>query len=743
MKLRISHLKCFLYFTFLLLIAPQLFSEQINILILHSYHEGFKWTDDINRAIKNTLLEEEKDIQLFMEYMDSKRIPIEVLFPQLESLYITKYRRQPLDLIISSDNNAFSFLKLYRDDIFGQIPVIFTGVNSFTDALLDGFPLATGVTEDEDLSGTIDLILNLQPEVTHIAGISDFTSTGVLHRKRFADQISRYKDRVTLVPMAGLTLNDLTEQLRSLPEHSAVIYLSYFNDGAGNVFSGEEGVKIICNITNLPVYSLWDWAIWAGTIGGIVVSGEKQGIEAANMALAFLGGKAIEDIPVQKKSPNVPMFDFSQLNRVIDATERIPSNSILMNKPDSFYEQNKGLFWSVITFFVLLIALIISLLSDLLRRRKTAVILREQKNILMSTLNHIPLYVFWKDRKGNIIGGNKLFFDRFQSRGGETLAEPDFSQDERETIGELEIRSEKEPVLFYEVSLADSRGVTRDYVITVISYFDDDSPLNRILLMQDISRRHQLEIQLKQSQKMEALGRMSGGIAHDFNNLLTGIVGASDLLRADNLKSEERIEYLDMIQESCDQAAGLIKGLLSFSRKAPVKFTDITVNELLESVERILKRTIQKTIKLIICTEEKDLILSGDRSMMQSALLNLGINASHAMAGGGSLTYKAERVPSESVPRDNEYTPQEVDYLKISISDTGVGISPDILVNLFDPFFTTKEQGKGVGLGLSGVYGCVQSHGGRITVQSQLGEGSTFTIYLPMKANLPIDLLCS
>lgn len=713
-----------------LFMGVSLWGEGEDILILHSYHEGFNWTDSINESLKARLLSEKESFDLHVEYMDTKRVAPEELFPKLETILKHKYENNLPDVIICSDNNAFNFLKTYRDGIFGPVPVVFSGVNDFTSDMLDGFPYVTGVTEKADHRGTIEMILQLQPEVTHIAAISDSVPTGILHEKDFSRQQEYFNGRVELVSLAQLSRSELEEELSLLPKTTAVIFLSYYEDGSGVRMSGRESVIFFSQLCDFPVYALWDWMIGWGTVGGMVISGEAQGRIAADLTIQILRGTPADSIPVVTENTTLPLFDYFPLSEISGAMDRIPYDSVIMNRPTGFYEENKLLVWFVISIFSFMVLFIITLLFDRARRRKMSEDLAEQRNILKSTLDNIPLFVYWKDVKGKTIGGNKAYYSRF-CKGGTCVDGCEFSEEENSIIKGLEEETVKGAVLFREVQALDREGKQRDYIISVLP-LHQDTMLDKVILIQDISARRSLENQLKQSQRMEALGRISSGIAHDFNNLLTGILGAAELLRPKDVGEEEKDSYLDMITESCDQAHGLIKGLLSYSRKRPTEFTEVDVDKLLEGTESILNRTLKKTVVIRIAILHKGLKLMGDRSMLQSALINLGVNASDAMPEGGEIDLVLEKVGCGDLPVNENFTPLKRDYLMLRFCDSGEGIPADIVDHLFDPFFTTKAPGKGTGLGLAGVYGTVKSHKGLITVNSTPGEGSCFTLYFPL-----------
>lgn len=254
-----------------------------------------------------------------------------------------------------------------------------------------------------------------------------------------------------------------------------------------------------------------------------------------------------------------------------------------------------------------------------------------------------------------------------------------------------------------------------------------------VIVIKDISEEVLLREQLAQSQKMEAVGQLSSGIAHDFNNMLGGILGAAELL-ADERNKEENIELLDIIKKSAKRAAGLTRQLLDFSRKGKYASTSINMHKVINDTAEILKRTIDKSIKIELDLHSEYYKIMGDDSQLQNGLMNIGINASHAMPDGGILRFETEQVfLDESFCKSVHQKLTVGEYLAISIHDTGTGMSPEVMKKIFEPFYTTKEQGKGTGLGLAAVHGIVESHQGAIRVESILGEGSHFYLYFPLQ----------
>jgi signal transduction histidine kinase/CheY-like chemotaxis protein len=253
----------------------------------------------------------------------------------------------------------------------------------------------------------------------------------------------------------------------------------------------------------------------------------------------------------------------------------------------------------------------------------------------------------------------------------------------------------------------------------------------RIWTFHDITKRRQLEEQFRQSQKMEAVGQLTGGIAHDFNNLLTVILGCSEFIGEEAKENPRLSKMAKMILDAAQRGADLTHRMLAFARRQALQPKPIDVNRMLANMESILRRTLSADIDLEVIQSREDCTALVDLTQLESALLNLCVNARDAMPGGGRLIVEAgiATLDSSYAEQNADVTPGQ--YILIAVSDTGCGISPENLDRVFDPFFTTKEVGKGTGLGLSMVYGFVKQSQGHVKIYSESGVGTSVKLYLP------------
>lgn len=286
----------------------------------------------------------------------------------------------------------------------------------------------------------------------------------------------------------------------------------------------------------------------------------------------------------------------------------------------------------------------------------------------------------------------------------------------------------------YAISRKDGKSV---WVLANITAVRNDTNVSGLRIgLFDISDKKDLEQRFIHSQKMESIGQLAGGVAHDFNNILGGITGNADLLRMHLDPESKPYVNAERIMDAAMKASGLTRQLLLFSRKNNTEMVRIDIHETIESAVSMLRHTLDKRITVLKNLDASKHSVNGDAGHIENVLLNLGINARDAMPNGGVITFSTANVFVESKDfLSSEYETAVGDYCVIMVIDSGTGIDTGTMEHIFEPFFTTKDPGKGTGLGLASVYSIVRQHSGYVTVQSQKGKGSTFSLYFPLCAD--------
>jgi len=371
--------------------------------------------------------------------------------------------------------------------------------------------------------------------------------------------------------------------------------------------------------------------------------------------------------------------------------------------------------------------------------------LREINNFLRNILDSSSsISILSMDLEQNILFWNKGAENIFGYKADEIVGKQKvdilFADDETKRIGEeirLSIIKNKKEIN------REMRHVTKDghalwINLNLTPRFDEKGNVTGILgIGKDITERKQLEKGLIQAQKMESIGTLAGGIAHDFNNLLMGIQGHASLMLIDTDSSHLNFEHLKGIEEYVKRASDLTKQLLGFARGGRYDIKPTNLNVLTDNSSQMFGRT-HKEINIYPKYQEDIWTVEADQSQIEQVLLNLYINAWQSMPGGGDLYLKTENITlDENYVKLLNIEPGR--YVRVSVTDTGVGMAEKTQQRIFDPFFTTKEMGRGTGLGLASAYGIIKNHKGIINVYSQKGQGTTFSIYLPVTEKKPIE----
>jgi PAS domain S-box-containing protein len=366
---------------------------------------------------------------------------------------------------------------------------------------------------------------------------------------------------------------------------------------------------------------------------------------------------------------------------------------------------------------------------------------RKFRGIFHGTFQFIGLL----DPEGNLLEINDTALEFMGATAAEVCGRPFWTTPlwERDREGQERLRHcladcANRKICRFEVRVlgSDDREILMDFSAKPI--LDGRERLANIVVEGwDITEKTALQDQLRQSQKMEAVGQLAGGVAHDFNNILMGIMGHAELLLDDSPPGSSQAEALRLIVNASTRAGDLTRQLLSFSRKGKLQNRPLDLHEIVREVAALLSRSIDRRIIINMDLDAPRYTINGDPTMLQNAIINLGVNARDAMARDKvpedkicQLTFATRIVESNGGEGDSGSAAEP--WLELAVGDTGCGVEPASQPMVFEPFFTTKPQGEGTGLGLAGVHGCIESHGGTISLESELEVGTTFRILLPL-----------
>lgn len=720
------------------------------ILIINSYNPGYQWLEDLEKGLLENLSFDNSTYDLYIEYMDTKNHPPQEVFPDLVKLYAKKYSFKQPDVIISADNNAFNFLKENRDTLFPGVPVVFCGVNDYHEEMLSGFENVTGVAEAASFDETIKLALELFPSTKTIYSIAGSAETTKIHIDELDAVSPVFKDRVVFKGIHELSMAEFKTALNDIPSDSIVLYLGLYRDTKGKLLSVKESFSFIRRYTGQPVITMWSQNL-PYCFGGVMISGQEQGRRASAMALQILSGEDPASIPVIKKSPNLPMFNYDELKRFSINPGILPPDSVIINVPSpSFYSQYKIQIWAVIITILLLSLLSVFLTINIVLRRKTMIALQSARSYISSIIDSMPSILIGVDNLLEVTKWNRAAEEMSGISAEDALGKPietviprltDEIPNVREAIRSKEICSKAR-------KLYEENGEKKYADITIFPLLSNGHE-GAVIRMDDVTERVRVEElrlqsktlkeQLMQAQKMESIGRLAGGIAHDLNNLLVPVIGYAEMLDGDDQLLPDHHNSVNEIYKAGMRARDLIRQLLAFSRKQNLDIKSVDLNDVISNFYTLLRRTIRENVEIELDLHPGELFIMADVGQIEQVIMNLAVNAKDSISKDGKITISTRFADPEGKMSYLCSPLAKSRIVQLEISDTGMGMDEGVQKKIFEPFFSTKGK-QGTGLGLATAYGIIKQHKGNIEVESEPGMGTTFLIYLPTSVNARMEL---
>ena len=355
------------------------------VLYLNSYHRGHLWSDGIEQGLREGLSVSGKQVDLYVEFLDTQRFPEGEHLAELARTLAVKHRRIRYDVIAASDNNAFDFAIQYRDQLFPGIPLVFCGYNSFRPDVLNGIANVTGINEEIDFQGTIDMALSIHPRTKTLVFVtSDYYSSGQ-RNQAYAEAvlIPAYREQYDVIQLKNLYMSELEQRLAGLPARSLVFVLGGPMDNRDQEFiPSSEYYRRAAAASTAPAYSFWDFTLNTGMIGGKIITGIEQGRMVAEMALKILDGVRADALAVVMTTPTSQIFDFHALRRFGVSERSLPKGSIVLNRPETFYQKYKRYVLISVFAFITLFTLAASLAYLLRQSRRLETALRQHREHL-------------------------------------------------------------------------------------------------------------------------------------------------------------------------------------------------------------------------------------------------------------------------------------------------------------------------------------------------------------------------
>ncbi|WP_024953950.1 sensor histidine kinase [Sulfurospirillum arcachonense] len=703
-----------------------------NILLVHSYHKGYKWSDDISKVFENRF-ELRGDAHITTIYMDTKRVNTPTYIDRLFKLYKEQFKQRNFDLIVTVDNNALAFVMKYHEQLFKNVPIVFLGINN-----LDGFKIKennkrsyiTGVVEEVDIEKNIDLILKIHPTLKKLVIINDHSRTGYAIKKDIYRVLPKYKDKLEFEYIDDIEISNLKRKVKNLSNHTAILWVLLFKDKTGQNFTHIESLKVVRKVARVPLYGLWDFYLGEGIVGGVLTSATAQAYFASKMVSKILKGANPEKIPILKKSPNKYMFDYNELQAY---NIHIPKNMQIyevINKPFSFYEEYKHLVWLIFSIIAVITAILILLATNVARRKKSELALTNQLKFIGVLMDTIPNPINYKNLNGQYLGCNKAFAELLGKKKEEIFGRSVFDFFSREWAVEQRDKDKEllknEGTNQFEKTLHLADGTSRVVTFNKTVYSNIDGNIGGIVsVMDDVTERIQQKQFMIQQSKLAEMGEMVGAIAHQWNEPLvelSAILQDMEFSYAQNEMSEVKMK--EFVNESMVQIQYMSQTLKDFRNflKPSTKKVFFCAKKALDDVQEIIGRQVfYAHINLNITCKDDYVQVYGYENEFKQVLLNIINNAKNKIVSKGYG--KNINITIESKEKNTH----------IKISDDGRAISKKIINFLFDPYFTTNKDGTGLGLYMAKVI-VEDKMNGKIDVYNYFDK-ATFEIVVPSTNN--------
>ncbi|HEX2946575.1 MAG TPA: ABC transporter substrate binding protein [Clostridia bacterium] len=759
--------------------APSELSQPKSILILNSYDESQPWTRDQNTGINEILNKDENGYSVYIEYMDWKEFPDQRNLEQIRNRLSYKYSDKKINVIITTDDAALKFALKYRDDMFSDAPVVFSGVDDQNlQGILEGKDNVTGVVEIRDPAGTMAAAKKINPDIKTVYVVFDRSESGLSSGEMTMNAIHKAYKGIVTVPLNDEDIDSLFEKVQKAVSNS-VVFCSSYTPKAGNMKLGPDYFyRRLSSVSPVPVYNLYDFTLGTGIIGGSMISGRQNGEEVAKLAIRILNGENIGNLPIERKNFVHYEFDYKVLQRFHIELGSIPEGSLIINKPFNYFEEHRGLIYTSIIITLILLCFIMILLFYLRKVNTMKEVLSDSNSELMNLykdlseadnklkIQYDELVLTQKsltkseDRYellfDKMLNGFFIFEPIFNGRGrmtdirflkvnpgffhqtnlpqtdvnGKTWSEIfGYPNQELSIFQNLLETGKTEPFESYNsksgiYNLVEAFLISENQIGVVFENITGYKKAIKEVRMLNTGLEKRVQERTSELQDaVRELESFSYTVSHDLKSPLRAVDGYINILMEDlgERLDEDSLQILKNISTISKESIEMINKILQYSRttRAELNREEVDMEKTVTDVYNELRLTCpDRNVSLVIDSGLPG--VSADRVMIKLLLQNILSNA-----------FKFTRDTAKAVITVGcTITSEEYAFY---VKDNGIGFDMKYSGKLFSAFqrLHTAEEFEGSGVGLVTVKKIIEKHGGRVWIDSKLNQGTAIYFTLP------------
>jgi PAS domain S-box-containing protein len=718
--------------------------EMKRVLVLYSEDNAHPAHELTDRGIREVFRSNKLfDVQLYTEYLDLSQFKGTAYLSTLADYLHRKYAGLKIDVIIGVYPAAVDLLLGEAQAPISGIPIVACEISRSYAENLDNSPsraFVTGVVMAQNITGLLDTALRLRLGTKSVALIAGAGPNDAYSERVFRDALKHYAGKLELIDLTRLPMAHILARVGSLPPESIVLYSGILEDGAGRIFVPREALSLISQASNAPVFGIYDTYMGYGVVGGRLVSLERQGREAASLALRILGGESPASISFAGDQAYVSLYDWRELKRWNIPETVVPTGSEILYRQLSFWEKHKWEISGVAALIMLQTTLIFGLVINLLRRKKAerSLIESEEFTMLAVTSAGAGLWslapdngsIWASDKTRELLGialDEELNLEKFLA-----LVIPEDRESVSRAVKQT-LQGEQESPIEYRVGLPDgtvrwiaSRGRLQKLPVR--------ASIRLMGISADITQRKEAALEAQKHReslagisRLASLGELSAALAHQINQPLSAILSnaqaAARYLSQKQPNLDEVSETLSDIIEDNKRASDIIRRLRTLFRKGAVDFNLVDLNQVVREAAGFAKDT-EKLNRVSIVTDLEEGLppVEGDALHLEQVILNLVFNGVEAMEDS-HIEHCEIRISTERCDEDS---------VKVSIQDKGPGIDEMTKYRMFEAFQSTKPEG--MGMGLSICRSIIEAHGGRISAENcPEGIGAIFSFTVPTR----------